>query len=132
MSHTGHNPSDDSKSLKFSNLAGYSPKVCKMFNFLARRGCEDMPIILPGDCNVNVKDNYNAQLVDFLKDGFEHDDLSDLSEGTTRSNSCIDMVVGRSVDKLSCMNYVSYFSYHRPILSTSNHQAPQLTDVTTN
>jgi hypothetical protein len=34
--------------------------------------------------------------------------------------------------KLSCMNYVSYFSYHRPILSTTNHQAPQLTDVTTN
>jgi hypothetical protein len=40
--------------------------------------------------------------------------------------------VGRNVDKLSCMNYVSYFSYNRPILSTTNHQAPQLTDVTMN
>jgi hypothetical protein len=54
-------PSDDWKSLIFSNLAGYSPKVCKMFKFLARRGCEDMPIILAGDFNVNVKDNYNAE-----------------------------------------------------------------------
>jgi hypothetical protein len=42
-------PSDDWKSLIFSNLDGYSPKVCKIFKFLARRGCEDKPIILAGD-----------------------------------------------------------------------------------
>jgi hypothetical protein len=86
-----------------------------------------MPVILAGDFNVNVKDNYNAELVEFMKDTFEH-----LSQGTTRSNSCINMVFGRNVDNLSCMNYVSYFSYHRPVLSRTNHQAPQLTDVTTN
>jgi hypothetical protein len=40
--------------------------------------------------------------------------------------------VGRNVDNLSCMSYISHFNYHRPILSTTNHQAPQLTDVTTN
>jgi hypothetical protein len=39
-----------------------------MFKFSARRGCEDMPIILADDFNVNVKDNYNAELVDFMKD----------------------------------------------------------------
>jgi hypothetical protein len=65
-----------------------------MFNFLAKRSCEDMPIILSGDFNVNVKDNYSAELVEFMKDTFELDVLSDLSEGTTRSNSCIDMVFG--------------------------------------
>jgi hypothetical protein len=59
-------PSDDWKSLIFSNLAGYSPKVCKMFKILARRGCEDMPIILTGDFNVNVKHNYNVELVEFM------------------------------------------------------------------
>jgi endonuclease/exonuclease/phosphatase (EEP) superfamily protein YafD len=92
-----------------------------------------MPIIFAGDFNVNVKDNYNAELVvQFMKDTFEFDILSDLSQGTTRSNSRIDMVFGRNVDNLSCMNYVSYFSYHRPILSRTNHHAPQLTDVTTN
>jgi hypothetical protein len=63
---------------------------------------------------------------------FELDIPSDLSQGTTRSNSCIDMVFGRNVDNLSCINYVSYFSYHRPILTTTNQQDPQLTDVTTN
>jgi hypothetical protein len=37
-----------------------------MFKFLARRGYEDMPVILAGDFNVNVKDNYNAELVEFM------------------------------------------------------------------
>jgi endonuclease/exonuclease/phosphatase (EEP) superfamily protein YafD len=103
-----------------------------MLKFLARRCCEDMPIILAGDFNVNVKGNYNAELVEFMKDTFELDVLSDLSQVTTRSNSCIDMVFGRNVDNLSCVIYVSYFSYHRPVLSRTNHQAPHLTDVTTN
>jgi hypothetical protein len=60
-------PSDDWKSLIFTNLAGYSPKVCKMFKFLARSSCEDMQIILVRDFNVNVKDNFNAELVEFIK-----------------------------------------------------------------
>jgi hypothetical protein len=67
-----------------------------------------------------------------MKESFKLDDLSDLSQGTTRSNSCIDMVFGWNVDHLSCMNYVSYFSYHRPILRRTNQQTPRLTDVTTN
>jgi hypothetical protein len=90
-----------------------------------------MPIILAGDLNVNMKDNYNAELVEFTKDTFELDVLSDLSQATTRSNSCIDMIFGRNVDNLSCKIYVSYFSYRRPILSRTNHQSPQITDVTT-
>jgi hypothetical protein len=36
-------------------MTGYSPKLCKLFKFLARRCCEDKPIILAGDFNVNVK-----------------------------------------------------------------------------
>jgi hypothetical protein len=74
-------PRDEWKSLTFSNLAGYSLKLCKIF--LARRGCEDMPVILAGDFNVNVKDNFNTELVEFMKDVFELDILSNLSQGTT-------------------------------------------------
>jgi hypothetical protein len=83
-----------------------------------------MPIILAGNFNINMKDNYNAELIDFMKDTFKLDILSDLSQGMTRSNSCIDMIFGQNVDNLFCMNYVSYFSNHRPILSTTNHQVP--------
>jgi hypothetical protein len=62
--------------LIFSNLAGYSPKVYN--TFLEMRSSEDMAIILAGDTNVNVKDNYNAELVEFMKGTFEYDVLSDL------------------------------------------------------
>jgi hypothetical protein len=82
-----------------------------MFKFLARRGCVDMPVILAGDFNVNVKHNYNAELVEFMKVTFELHVLSDLSDVRTRSNTCIDMVFGRNVDNLSCMKYVSYISF---------------------
>jgi hypothetical protein len=120
-------PSYGCKSLIFSNLDGYSQKVCKMFEIW--KG--EVVRILAGDFNVNVKNNYNAELVIFMNDTFALDVLSDLSQETTRSKLCIDMVFGLNVDNLSCMNYVSYFSYHRPILNTTNHKAPQLTDVTT-
>jgi hypothetical protein len=55
-----------------------------------------------------------------------------LSQDTTISNSCIDVVFERNVSSSSCINYISYFSYHRPNLSTTNQQYSQLTDVTTN
>jgi hypothetical protein len=114
-------PSDDWKVFMFSNFAGYSPKLCKMFKFLARR-CEDMPTILAAEFNVNVKDNYDAELVVLMKDTFELDILSYLSQGTTASASYIDMVFGRNVDNLPCMNFVSYFSYHRPYdIYTNSH-----------
>jgi hypothetical protein len=63
-----------------------------------------------------------------MKDTFGLDLLSDLKEGTTRSNSCTDMVLGRNVDRLTCMNYVSHFSYHRPMLSVTR-QVTQITEV---
>jgi hypothetical protein len=66
-----------------------------------------------------------------MEDTFELDVLLELSQGTSRSNSCINMALGQNVDSLFYMNYVLYCSYHRPILSTTNKQAPQLTDVTT-
>jgi hypothetical protein len=64
-----------------------------------------------------------------MKDTFELNILLYLSQATTRSNSCIDMVFGWNVDNLSCTNYRSF---HIPILSRTNHQVPQLTDITTN
>jgi hypothetical protein len=34
--------------------------------------------------------------------------------------SCIDMVFARNVDNLKCANCITYFRYHRPILSITN------------
>jgi hypothetical protein len=63
---SSNTPSDDWKSSIFSNLAGYSPKVCKKLKLLTGRGYEDMTIIITGDFNVNMKDNYNDKIVDFF------------------------------------------------------------------
>jgi hypothetical protein len=64
-----------------------------MSKYFARIGCEDMPIKFAGDFDVNMKDNYDTELVKFMKDTFELDVLSDFSRRTTRSNSCSDMVL---------------------------------------
>jgi hypothetical protein len=89
---------------------------------IGRIDCEDMPIILAGDFNVNVKDNCNVELVEFRKVTFKFDALTDVSRGMTRFNPYTDMVFGRNVNNLSCMNYISYFRYHtsRPVLRTIN------------
>jgi hypothetical protein len=78
-----------------------------MFQFLTRISCEDMPIILTGDFSINVKDNYNAELVEFMKDFFELDILPDLSQEMIRSNSCIGMVFGGNVDNLSITRLIN-------------------------
>jgi hypothetical protein len=68
----------------------------------------------------DVKDDCNSELVTFMQDTFGLDLLSAIKECTR--------VFGRNVDRLTCMNYVSYFSYHRPILSVTS-QATQITEV---
>jgi hypothetical protein len=68
--------------------------IWKMFKFLARRGCQDMTIIVAGDFNVNMRDNCNAKPVGFMTDSLEHDCLWDLCQETARSDSSIDMVFG--------------------------------------
>jgi hypothetical protein len=59
-----------------------------------------------------------------MKDTFELDVLSDLSQGTTRSNSCIDMVFGRKVDNLSCITFVSYFFFFNLDYGHCGHSWP--------
>jgi hypothetical protein len=76
------------------------PKMCN--KFLATRSSEDVPVILAGDINVNVNDNYKTELVQFMKGTIEYDVLSDLSQRTTTCNSWIDMVFTQNVDNLSC------------------------------
>jgi hypothetical protein len=75
--------------------------------------------ILAGNFHINVKDNYDAELVEsfriFLKER-------------------LDLVLASiwSVDEMWTIYPTrTAFSYHRPILSITNQQAPRLTDVTT-
>ena len=42
---------------------------------------------------------------------------NDPAISTTKGDTCIDAVFTRHVEYLQTMNFVSYFSYHKPLLS---------------
>jgi hypothetical protein len=65
-----------------------------------------IPIIL-ADFNIELKKKENESFVINMKETFG-------------LKSCTDIVFARDVDNLKCANYITYFSYHRPILSITN------------
>jgi hypothetical protein len=129
---------------EFFNVESVITRKCKWNEAVSNRKCNSLWLLIPSltinrssivdfvtmenvlkearrwiwtYCEWNTLINASFSKMQPILFTFELDVLSDFSQGTTRSNSCIDMVFGRNVDHLSCMNYISYFSYHRPILS---------------
>jgi hypothetical protein len=70
----------------------------------------DVPIVLCGDITQNM------QFVDFMKNTFNIDCATRATTGTTLGNACLDLIFTRSIS-VQCLNYISYFSYHRPVLN---------------
>jgi endonuclease/exonuclease/phosphatase (EEP) superfamily protein YafD len=73
----------------------------------------DVPIALMGDFNVNVNDK--TELAEFLAKEFglvHHANVLPTALGGTS----IDHVFLRKINT-QCMPYISYFSYHRPLLN---------------
>jgi endonuclease/exonuclease/phosphatase (EEP) superfamily protein YafD len=79
-----------------------------------------IPIILAGDFNTELKKKENETFVTGMAETFGLKLMSSPQCSTTRSKSCIDMVFARNVDNLKCENCITYFNYHRPILSITN------------
>jgi hypothetical protein len=73
-----------------------------------------VPIALTDDFNFNISDEKN-ELAEFLAREFNIHHHSDALP-TTLGNTCIDHVFLRDMNT-ECMPYVSYFSYHRPLLN---------------
>ncbi|GBN78516.1 hypothetical protein AVEN_15986-1 [Araneus ventricosus] len=73
---------------------------------------KDVPIIVIGDCIVDVKNNEKA--FGFMK---KHFDLNMVPTNfpSTLGNSYIDSTFARNISP-ELLNYACYFSYHRPIL----------------
>lgn len=74
----------------------------------------DIPILLCGDCNTNVKND--ETFIKFMKDMFNVDCASDVNNSTTLGGTTIDLTFSRRI-KLETLPFISYFSYHRPILN---------------
>jgi len=99
------------------NLMAYSHKVVGLFKSVDKLQLSTIPIILGGDLNVDLK---SAECVEFLylmRDNWKLELNNDPAISTTRGNTCIDAVFTRHVEHLQTMTFISYFSYHKPLLS---------------
>jgi exonuclease III len=113
---SNHTPIDDCKRFILSHLSNYT----KMVSVMATEVPNTMPIIFTGDININSKKEENQSFVIFMEETLGLMLMSNPECSTTRSKSCIDMVFARYIDTLKCTKFITYFSYHRPILSVTN------------
>jgi hypothetical protein len=72
----------------------------------------DILIVLTGDFNIDVQDNQS--LLEFTKREFRLEHVP--TTPTTLGNTTIDLTFVRNIN-VSSIPFVSYFSYHRPLLN---------------
>ena len=77
----------------------------------------EIPLILAGDFNINFSDKKSKPLIQFLLEEFDLKINNDPTMSTTRFNTTIDAVFSRYLDKIESQMFVSYFSYHKPIVT---------------
>lgn len=90
-----------------------------------------LPLILAGDFNVNFASEDGQLLVNFLQDKLELQMNNNRNEPTTRHGTTIDAVFSRYLSNFHSKTYVSYFSYHKPIVSVLQ-STTVITDVSDN
>lgn len=82
---------------------------------------DQLPLILAGDFNINFKDKQSESFKTFLKNTFDLNMNNNEDESTTRDNTTIDAVFSRYLAKIESQIYISYFSYHKAIVSMIEH-----------
>jgi hypothetical protein len=100
-------PIHDCKRFGPIHLGTFAPKFSEEYSIVPEEGRNTIPIILAGDFNIELKKKENETFVINMEETFG-------------LKSCIDMVFARNVDNLKSANYITYFTYHRPILSIIN------------
>ncbi|UYV74540.1 hypothetical protein LAZ67_12000078 [Cordylochernes scorpioides] len=73
-----------------------------------------IPILLCGDFNKNVKPDNS--FLKFMKNTYNLDCISNVSKSTTLKGTIIDLTFARHITA-ETLPFISYFSYHRPILN---------------
>jgi endonuclease/exonuclease/phosphatase (EEP) superfamily protein YafD len=101
-------------------LGTFAPKFSEEYSIVPEEGLNTIPIILARDFNIELKKKENETFVTDMEATFGLKLMSTPQRSTTRSESCVDMLFARNVDSLKCPNYVTCFSYHRPILNITN------------
>jgi hypothetical protein len=102
---SNNTPIDDCKGLVLIRWGTFAPKFSEKYSIVPEEGRNTMATILAGDFNIELKKKENETFVIDMEETF---------------GLKSDMVFARNVDNLKCANYITYFSYHRPILSITN------------
>ena len=83
---------------------------------LVNEKLHELPMVLAGDFNIEFASNESFPLIQFLKDKLQLEINNNPKEFTTKGGTTIDAVFTRYL-KVDTRCYISYFSYHRPLLS---------------
>ena len=96
--------------------------------FLARKLLQTsekgMPMVVTGDFNLDVSKPDCSEFLEFMRENFGLKLANDVRKTTTKNGTVLDLTFIRNMTA-EVTRFVSYFSYHRPILSVIRPQAPE-------
>jgi endonuclease/exonuclease/phosphatase family metal-dependent hydrolase len=101
-------------------LGTFAPEFSEEYSIVPEECRNTIPIILAGDFNIELKKKEKETFVTDMEETFGLKLMRNPQCRTTRPKSCVGMVFARNADNLKCANYITYFSYHRFILSITN------------
>ena len=95
------------------------------------KGEDKLPMLLSGDFNVNFNSENAHVLINFLREDLNLSMNNDPTVSTTRHGTTIDAVFIRYLDNISTIPFISYFSYHKPLVTHMpiESEPDQLIDV---
>lgn len=86
-------------------------------------------MILSGDFNINFADDKNLPIIEFLNEALGLTMSNDRKLSTTKYKTTIDAVFTRYLHKFQSKIFVSYFSYHKPIVSFLEYNTDSTNNV---
>jgi len=78
---------------------------------------DKLPMILSGDFNFNFASDRSEPLTQFLHEHLNLSMNNNPKTPTTRSGTTIDTIFTRYLHNVQSKTYITYFSYHNPIVS---------------
>lgn len=103
------------------NLLAYSSKLKGLFECLDEEEYYKIPIILCGDFNINFQQELGLEFRKYMLENFGLELNNDPAIAKASKNTSIDGVFTRYLDNIETKHYISYFSYHRPLITISNN-----------
>lgn len=95
----------------------YSPKLKGMFEVLKKYNNHDLPMIVGGYLNLDLRGSHGIEFIEFMRTELGLELSNDLATSTSHNSTCIDAVFYQHIEKFEVREYVSYFSTHRSLLS---------------